>query len=205
MMGVGVSQLLDPGPTMIKKEWLSIRPKKIGTHKENWSKGDCFLFFSFFFPFSFLMIGTDTNVMLGLDWFAAAAGASTRRGLGILSQGRAVLRRRRRRHARPATAVVVLLGEQVLQPPILHLQLRDAGFQGRVDVVGIADSALESLLALLLLDAESSARGRVASSLVLVGGEPGLFFEAEGTRYAFPGRHGAVLVVAGLPIGRRDR
>lgn len=152
--------------------------------------------------------------MLRLDGFAAATGARTRRRrltTTILSrQGGAVLRRRRRRggHAgggRRRSAVLVLLGEQVLQPPVLHLQLGDARLEGGVQLVGVADRALERLLALLLLDAESSAGGRVAASLVLLDREPGLLLEAEGARDALPGRHRAVLVVADLAVGRRDR
>lgn len=145
------------------------------------------------------------DVALGQDGFFVAARI---RGIRALTRHhRAVLRRlgqRRRRRPHARGQVLVLLRQQVLQPAVLHLELGDARLEGGIELGGLAHGALELLLALLLLRAEAGAGGGVSSSLVLLGGQAVLLLDGEGARYPVAGRHGAVLGVAYLAVGRRD-
>lgn len=62
---------------------------------------------------------------------------------------------------------LVLFHHQILQPFVFHFKLIDPLFQARVFVLELADSALEILLSLLLLDSKPCAGCRVSSSFVL--------------------------------------
>lgn len=77
---------------------------------------------------------------------------------------------------------LVLLSDQALEPLILRLQLVDAAFEGSYFVAHLLGGLLESLLTLLLLDAEASTGGCVAAALVLLGGETGGLLEVRSTR-----------------------
>ena len=103
------------------------------------------------------------------------------------------------------TFSAVLLGNEVLQPFVLRLQLIDASFQ-RCDLVAhFLGRSLESLFTLLLLDAETGAGGGVASAFVFFGGEPGGVFVGFGLVgcFAFVGWRGRS--IEGEGGGRRRR
>ena len=72
---------------------------------------------------------------------------------------------------------VALLGDQALEPLVLHLELVDPVLKSG-DLVGhFLGLLLESGLTLLLLDTEASRGGCVATTLVLLGGKARLFLE----------------------------
>jgi hypothetical protein len=72
---------------------------------------------------------------------------------------------------------VLLLGNQALEPLVLHLELVDSVLE-RGDLVGhFLGLLLESGLTLLLLHTEASGCGCVATALVFFGSETGLFLE----------------------------
>lgn len=98
----------------------------------------------------------------------------------------------------------MLLGEEVLQPPVLHLELSHASFKRGVLLGSLSDGTLENLLALLLLHAEASTGGGVPPASVFFGGHPDRLLLTQGCGDAFTGNRSAVLAVAHLPVGRGD-
>lgn len=72
---------------------------------------------------------------------------------------------------------VALLGDQALEPLVLHLELVDPVLKGGNLVGHFLGLLLESGLTLLLLDTEASRGGCVATTLVLLSGEARLFLE----------------------------
>jgi hypothetical protein len=72
---------------------------------------------------------------------------------------------------------VLLLGDQALEPLVLHLELVNSVLE-RGDFVGhFLRLLLESGLTLLLLDAEAGGGGRVATTLIFFGGKARLFLK----------------------------
>lgn len=68
-------------------------------------------------------------------------------------------------------ALEVLFGDKTLEPLVLHLELTNTSFKELHLVGHLLGRLLQSLLALLLLDTESSTSGGVSATLVLLSSE----------------------------------
>src|SRR5690606_21244734 len=101
----------------------------------------------------------------------------------------------------------ILLGDEVLEPLVFHLELVDAGFKLADLLRHFLCSSLECLLSLLLLDTEASRSGSVAATLVLLGGYTRGILEAVVVGRAIFRRDGGSLALASgvnhAGIGRR--
>lgn len=122
------------------------------------------------------------------------------RGGRFRLERRAILGRR----GHPRGRRFMLLGEQVLQPAILHLQLGDASLKRGILLGRLAHGTLEDLLALLLLHPEAGRGGGIAAAAVFLGRNPHTFLLVQGGRDAVSRDGGGVLGVAHLAVGRRD-
>lgn len=81
-------------------------------------------------------------------------------------------------HGGDLLIAVVLLHNEVLEPSVFRLEERNATFELGNLIRHFLGGFLQSLLALLLLDAESGTRGGVPSPLILLRSQARLLFEA---------------------------
>ena len=95
----------------------------------------------------------------------------------------------------------MLLSQEVLEPSVLHLELCNSSFEAGVLLGRFSNGALQGLLALFLLHAESSACCSIAASAVLLCGPARVLFLAEGGCDVVTRDLGAVLVVPDLAVG----
>lgn len=98
----------------------------------------------------------------------------------------------------------MFLGYEVLQPPILHFQLGDAGFQRSVSLSGFSDGSFQCLFALFLLHAEACAGRRISTPTVFFCCAACLLLLTQGGGDAIPGDGGTILGVSDLAIRGGD-